>query len=117
MADDKRTVVEEGSEFEGTLRSSRAVVVRGSVAGELAAPSVDVEATGRLTGKATVGRIVSRGEIGGVFDAQSVELAGKVANGTVLTAKELSVKPSASGTPGVVFGECTLHVGDEPVRG
>lgn len=117
MSEEKRTLVEEGTELRGSLTSSCPVVVRGKVNGELSSPSLTVSDSGSVQGKAKVGTLLSTGEIAGEFDADTVELAGAVKDGTVLRAKTLSVKLTAqSGKMAVSFGETTLEVGDEPSR-
>jgi len=117
MSDEKRTLVEEGTELRGSLTSSCPVVVRGKVNGELSTPSLTVSESGSVHGKAKVGILHASGEIAGEFDADTVELAGSVKDGTVLRAKTLSVKLTApNGKMSVTFGDTTLEVGDEPSR-
>ena len=72
MADTKKTLVEEGTEFKGTLTSTCAVVVMGRIEGELRGPSVEVTETGVLSGKAKVTELRSRGELSG--DRKSTRL-------------------------------------------
>jgi cytoskeletal protein CcmA (bactofilin family) len=117
MSDEKRTLVEEGTELRGSLTSSCPVVVRGKVSGEVSTPSLTVSESGSVQGKAKVGILHASGEIAGEFDADTVELAGTVKDGTILRAKTLSVKLTAqSGKMSVTFGETSLEVGDEPSR-
>lgn len=111
----KVTVVEEGTEFRGTLTSSCPVDVRGRVEGELATPTLTVSASGAVHGRAKVGEVRSLGEISGEFDAERVELAGVVRDNTVIRARSLDVKlASERGKLQIIFGECELSVGDEP---
>ena len=113
----KLTVVEEGTEFKGTLTSSCPIDVRGRVEGELKTPSLTVSATGAVHGRAQVGEVRSQGEISGEFDADKVELSGVVRDNTVIRARSLDVKLGAQrGKIQVVFGECELSVGDEPTE-
>lgn len=115
----KKTLVEEGTEFKGSLTSKCPVEVRGRVEGDLGAPSLDVSPTGAVSGKVKVDRLVSQGEIAGEFDADSVQLSGTVKDNTVIRAKTLEVKlaPAAEGNKlQVIFGEVALDVGDAPTK-
>ena len=113
----RHTVVEEGTEFKGTLSSSCPIDVRGRIEGDLATPALTVSASGAVHGKAKVGAVRSEGELSGEFDADSVELAGTVRDNTVIRARSLEVKLAASrGKLQVIFGECELSVGDEPTE-
>ena len=91
MSDQKRTLVEEGTELSGSLRSTCPITVRGSIEGDVAAPSIEISETGRVHGSAKVGTLVSAGEIAGQFDAEAIHLAGVVRDDTVLRAKTLEV--------------------------
>jgi cytoskeletal protein CcmA (bactofilin family) len=88
----KRTLVEEGTRFKGSLTSTCPIVVQGSVEGEVEGPAVTVTATGALAGRITSGSLKSDGKISGSFDVDSAELSGAVENNTVLRATALSVK-------------------------
>lgn len=113
----KLTVVEEGTEFKGTLTSSCPIDVRGRVEGELKTPELTVSATGAVHGRATVGQVRSQGEISGEFDADKVEISGVVRDNTVIRARSLDVKlVAARGKTQIIFGECELSVGDEPTE-
>jgi cytoskeletal protein CcmA (bactofilin family) len=113
----RHTVVEEGTEFKGTLSSSCPIDVRGRIEGDLATPALTVSASGAVHGKAKVGEVRSEGELSGEFDADSVELAGTVRDNTVIRARSLEVKLSSTrGKLQVIFGECELSVGDEPTE-
>jgi cytoskeletal protein CcmA (bactofilin family) len=115
MADTKKTLIEEGTEFKGTLTSTCAIVVMGRVEGELKGPSVEVTETGVLSGKAKVTELRSRGELSGEFDAEVVELSGRVRDKTVIRAKSLEVSlQRAEGGIEMVFGDCELAVGEAP---
>jgi cytoskeletal protein CcmA (bactofilin family) len=115
MADTKKTLIDEGTEFKGTLTSTCAIVVMGRVEGELNGPSVEVTETGVLSGKAKVTELRSRGELSGEFDAEIVELSGRVRDKTVIRAKSLEVSlQRAEGGIEMVFGDCELAVGDAP---
>ena len=111
----KRTLIEDGTEFKGTLTSTCPIVVQGRVEGDLTGPSVEVTETGVLSGKAKVTELRSRGEIGGEFDAKVVELSGRVRDQTIVRAEslEVSLKRDA-GRIEMVFGDCELAIGDAP---
>jgi cytoskeletal protein CcmA (bactofilin family) len=113
----KKTLVEEGTQFKGSLTSSCPVVVRGRVEGDVSAPSLQVSATGAVHGKVKVGEMQSHGELSGEFDADTVQLSGSVRDNTIVRAKSLEVKLTpTNGKMQVVFGECTLDVGDMPTK-
>jgi cytoskeletal protein CcmA (bactofilin family) len=111
----RRTVVEQGTEFKGVLSSSCPIDVHGRVEGELSTPALTVSSSGAVHGRAKVGSVHSEGELSGEFDADSVELAGRICDNTVIRARSLHVKLAVErGKLQVVFGECELSVGDEP---
>ena len=116
-ADVLRTLVEEGTQFKGSLTSKCPIEVRGRVEGDLHAPSLGVSATGAVHGKVKVAELVSEGEIAGEFDADVVRLSGVVKDNTVIRTKSLEVKLApVNGRMQVIFGECALEVGDAPTR-
>jgi hypothetical protein len=96
----KRSVIDQGTTFNG--------------------PAVEVEAGGVLLGKAKVTELRSRGELAGEYDADDVELTGRVRDGTVIRAKALLVAPSSGftreGEPQAMFGECQIEVGEQPSK-
>jgi len=103
---EKRTIIEEGTRFRGSLSSSCPVDVRGRIDGEIETPALTVSATGAVHGQARVGSVRSEGELSGDFDADTVELAGVVKNNTIIRARSLEVKLSAErGKLQVIFGE------------
>ncbi len=115
----KRTIVDEGTAFKGTLSSSCPIIVMGQVEGEITGPTVEVTETGALRGRAKIGTLRSRGEIAGEFDADAVELSGRVRPGTTIRARALEVSLTAEAAEGagklsLIFGACALEVGDEP---
>lgn len=113
----KHTVIEEGSEFKGSLTSSCPIDVRGRIEGDLATPALTVSASGSVRGRAKVGSVRSEGELSGEFDAETVELAGSVRDNTVIRARSLEVKlASDHGKLQVIFGETELSIGDEPTE-
>jgi cytoskeletal protein CcmA (bactofilin family) len=113
----KHTVIEEGSEFKGSLTSSCPIDVRGRIEGEVVTPALTVSKSGSVHGRAKVGSVRSEGELSGEFDAETIELAGSVRDNTVVRARSLEVKiASERGKLQVIFGECELSVGDEPTE-
>jgi cytoskeletal protein CcmA (bactofilin family) len=111
---DRKTLVEEGTEFKGSLSSNCPIIVKGRIDGDVQAPSLTVSPSGAVHGKVKVAEVRSQGEIAGEFDADLVQLSGVVKDNTIVRAKTLEVKLSpANGKLQVVFGECTLDVGEE----
>jgi cytoskeletal protein CcmA (bactofilin family) len=114
-APSKNTIIEEGTEFKGTLTSSCPIDVRGRIEGEVTTPALTVSKSGAVHGRAKVASVHSEGELSGEFDADTVELAGSVRDNTVIRARSLQVKlASERGKLQVIFGECELSIGDEP---
>jgi cytoskeletal protein CcmA (bactofilin family) len=118
MAEDNRkTVIESGTEFDGTIKSERPVVLSGSLKGQITAPSLDVTLTGKVQGSVKVSQFSCKGEVAGEVLAECVELSGRVCDATVIRAKTLDVKLAQSeGGVEVSFGNCELQVGDLPAR-
>jgi len=113
----KKTLVEEGTQFKGSLSSSCPIVVKGKIEGDVTAPSLQVSESGAVHGKVKVGEIHSQGELSGEFDAELVQLSGVVKDKTIVRAKSLEVKlQPTTGKMQVVFGECVLDVGDLPSK-
>jgi hypothetical protein len=114
---DKQTLIEQGTEFKGTMTSTCPVVVNGRIEGDLSAPELDVTATGAATGNIKADRLSSRGSLSGNIEAGDLYLSGTVGSKTVIKARNLEVKLTPdSGRMELTFGECTLDVGDEPSR-
>lgn len=112
-----RTVVEQGTRIRGTLASSCPVDVHGHIEGDVETPALYVSATGALHGRAKVGVIRSDGELSGELDADHIELAGRVLDKTVIRARSLQVNLASDAQRlQVIFGECELSVGDEPME-
>lgn len=115
----KQTVVEEGTEFKGTLKSSCAVVINGTVDGEMDAPEITVSRSGSVAGSLRATRLRSQGTLSGKVEATDVFLSGIVRSNTAIKAKRLEVKlGSDQAQIEVTFGECALEVGDpiaEPI--
>ncbi|MEY4550809.1 MAG: hypothetical protein RL685_7004 [Pseudomonadota bacterium] len=113
----KQTLVEEGTEFKGTLKSSCPVVINGSIDGEVEAPEITVARAGTIAGSLKATKLRSLGTLSGKVEATDVYLSGVVRSNTSIKAKRLEVKlGSDSAQIEVNFGECTLEVGDtEPL--
>ncbi|MBL4683862.1 MAG: polymer-forming cytoskeletal protein [Nannocystaceae bacterium] len=112
---EKQTLVEEGTEFSGTLRATCKVVVRGEVKGELEAPAVEIADTGSVTGTLRAKTVRSLGTLAGVVEVDDIFVAGKVLSETVIRAKTLEVKLAAQeGHLELTFGDCVLEVGEMP---
>jgi cytoskeletal protein CcmA (bactofilin family) len=106
---EKRTIIEDGTQFEGRLRSSCAVDVRGRIDGELETPALTVSASGAVHGSVRVGTLRSEGELSGEFDADTVNLAGVVKKSTVIRARTLELSlASQTGKLELTFGEQAL---------
>ncbi|OJY17867.1 MAG: hypothetical protein BGO98_09245 [Myxococcales bacterium 68-20] len=116
-ATEKRTLVEEGTTFKGSLSSTCPIFVKGGVEGDIQAPSLTVATSGTVSGKVKAGELKSDGAIAGEFDVEKVQLSGSVKDNTVIKARSLEVKLTATNSKmQVVFGECELEVGDQPSR-
>jgi cytoskeletal protein CcmA (bactofilin family) len=109
----KKTFVDEGTQFQGSLTSSCLVEVKGSVEGDITAPALSVSTSGSVRGKVRAAELRSEGELAGEFDCDVVQLAGVVKDNTVIRAKSLEVKLAPEkGKLQVIFGECELEIGD-----
>jgi cytoskeletal protein CcmA (bactofilin family) len=91
----KRTLVEEGTHFKGSLTSTCPMLVQGSIEGDVTGPALTVNATGSVAGKVTTGALVSDGKIAGEFEVETAQLAGKVADKTIVRAGTIDVKLTA----------------------
>jgi cytoskeletal protein CcmA (bactofilin family) len=113
-ATDRKTLVEEGTQFKGSLQSNCPIEVKGRIEGDVTAPALSVALGGAVHGKVKVGQIHSQGELAGEFDAETVQLSGTIKDNTIIRAKSLEVKLAVSnGKMQVVFGECELEVGGD----
>jgi cytoskeletal protein CcmA (bactofilin family) len=111
MAESKRTIIEEGTSFEGSLSAGGPILARGRVDGEVRGPSLEVTETGVVCGQVKVGALRSRGEIGGRFEAEEVVLGGRLRDETVIVTRTLEVTGGA-----VALADCELRVGDPPSK-
>ncbi|WP_394833261.1 polymer-forming cytoskeletal protein [Pendulispora rubella] len=109
----KQTLVEEGTTFKGSLTSNCPIVVKGRIEGDVAAPSLNVSTSGSVSGSVKVTDLRSAGELSGDFESETVQLSGVIKDNTRLRAKSLEVRLAVpNGKMQVVFGECTLDVGE-----
>ena len=110
----KQTIVESGTEIEGIIRSQCAIMVSGTLKGEVSAPDLTVTTQGSVNGKVKVSRLKAEGALAGEIDAESVELSGSISDDTIIRATALEVKLNQSGGRKlqVSFGNCELQVGD-----
>jgi cytoskeletal protein CcmA (bactofilin family) len=113
----RKTLVEEGTQFKGSLSSDCPIEVKGRIEGDVTAPALSVSASGAVHGHVKVGEMRSEGELAGEFDADVVQLSGTVKDNTVIRARSLEVKlASATGKLQVIFGECELEVGGDAAQ-
>jgi cytoskeletal protein CcmA (bactofilin family) len=111
----KHTLVEEGTEFKGTMSSNCPIVVMGKVEGDITGPVIHVTPSGVVAGVVKVKALHSAGELAGEVEADTVQISGRVRDRTVIRARSLDVSLNvAKGGMQVVFGECELAIGDEP---
>src|SRR5262245_22730400 len=111
----KHTLVEDGTEFKGTMSSNCPIVVMGKVEGDIAGPVIHITPSGVVAGVVKVKDLRSDGELAGEVEADTVQISGRVRDRTVIRARSLEVSLSVSkGGMQVMFGECELAVGDEP---
>jgi cytoskeletal protein CcmA (bactofilin family) len=111
----KHTLVEEGTEFKGTMSSNCPIVVMGKVEGDITGPVIHVTPSGIVAGVVKVKELHSAGELAGEVEADTVQISGKVRDKTVIRARSLDVSLNTTkGGMQVVFGECELAIGAEP---
>jgi cytoskeletal protein CcmA (bactofilin family) len=110
---EKKTIVEEGTALKGAITSTCAVLVQGTISGEVTGPSIEVSATGSVEGKITTSNLSSRGKIAGELDVESAKLSGTIAPKSVVRASKLDVKLAAtSGKIELRFGKGNDERGD-----
>lgn len=95
VVEEKRTLVEEGTRFKGSLTSQCPIVVHGSIDGDVNGTAISVSTTGSIAGKVTAGAFKSEGKIAGTFEVDTAELAGIVVKNTVIRATSLNLKLAA----------------------
>ena len=93
MSDNTReTVIAEGTEMDGTVKSDCGVTLNGRFKGTVNAPSLTVMPSGTVDGRVDVSELKSQGAISGQIKAKNVQLAGRVSDRTVIRANKLEVK-------------------------
>lgn len=113
----RKSVIEEGTSFKGAINASSPVLVRGTFEGEITGAAVEIDRGGVMLGKAKVSELRCRGEMGGEFEAENVEIGGRVRDKTIIRARSLLVAPGADQEAHApLFGECQLEVGDPPSK-
>ncbi|HEX5064047.1 MAG TPA: polymer-forming cytoskeletal protein [Kofleriaceae bacterium] len=110
----KHTLIEEGTEFKGSLSSNCPIVVVGKVEGDVTGPMIHVASSGVVAGKVNVKQLRSEGVLAGEVEAETVQIAGTVRDKTRIRARSLEVTLKTDKGMEVVFGECELAIGDEP---
>jgi cytoskeletal protein CcmA (bactofilin family) len=113
---EKKTIIEEGTEFKGTLSASCPILARGRIEGDITGPALEVTDTGVVAGQVKVTELRSRGELAGRFEAEEVMLSGRVRDDTVIVAKALEVTPTRAGAVAVELDDCELQIGDLPSK-
>jgi cytoskeletal protein CcmA (bactofilin family) len=108
------TIVEEGSTLRGSLASRGRILVMGRLDGDIDSPAVEVTETGALSGTIKAGVLRSRGALGGLLEANEIDLGGRVLDQTVIRARDLAVALGEG--DGAQFGDCEIVVGEEPDR-
>jgi cytoskeletal protein CcmA (bactofilin family) len=94
----KQTLVEAGTEFTGTIKSSCPVVVHGTLDGEIEAPTLSIAATGTIHGNIRAETLRSYGTLAGTVDAGEVYVSGVVRSKTVIRARRLELQLGNSST-------------------
>jgi cytoskeletal protein CcmA (bactofilin family) len=111
---EKKTIIEEGTEFKGTLAASCPILARGRIEGEISGPALEVTDTGVVAGQVKVTELRSRGELAGNFEADEVMLSGRVRDETVIVAKALEVNAARGTAVAVELDDCELQIGELP---
>jgi len=110
----KQTILEDGTEFDGSVKSKCPITVSGKLKGEVLAPSLTITPSGSVQGQVKVSHLKSQGELAGDIEAENVELAGKVNDQTTIRASSLEVMLNQPGSKlQVTFGNCELQVGNK----
>ena len=113
----KHTIIESGTELEGSIKSECAITLSGKLEGKVSAPELTVTPSGALHGQIKVSQLKAQGEVSGEIEADNVELSGRVSDQTVIRARTLEVMlTQPQGRLLVTFGTCELNVGDKPPR-
>jgi cytoskeletal protein CcmA (bactofilin family) len=110
----RETVLEEGTEFDGSIRSKCPITVSGTLKGDVSAPTLTITSSGSVYGEVKVSELKSEGVIAGEINAERVTLSGHVSDQTTIRASSLQVTLNQNGSSGklhVTFGNCDVEVG------
>lgn len=109
----KKTIIESGTEVEGSLKSDCDVTLSGKLSGDICAPNLTVTPYGSVEGNITVNRLKAEGLVAGKIEADEVALSGTVCDQTVIRANKFEVAlAQQDGGMQVTFGNCDLRIGD-----
>jgi cytoskeletal protein CcmA (bactofilin family) len=114
MKTSKQTLVEAGTEFKGTLKSSCPVAVNGTIDGEIDAPTLNIASSGSILGSVKAKTLRSQGTLSGNVDAEEVFLSGAVRSKTFIKTRRLEMKLGSldKGQLEVTFGNCDIDLSD-----
>ncbi len=110
----KQTLVEAGTEFKGTLKSSCPVAVNGTIDGDIDAPTLNIANSGSILGNVKAKTLRSQGTLSGNVDAEEVFLSGAVRSKTFIKTRRLEMKLGSleKGQLEVTFGNCDIEPSD-----
>ena len=110
----KQTLVEAGTEFKGTLKSSCPVAVNGTIDGDIDAPTLNITRTGSILGNVKAKTLRSQGTLSGNVDADEVFLSGAVRSKTFIKTRRLEMKLGSleQSQLEVTFGNCDIEPTD-----
>lgn len=114
MTPPKQTLVEAGTEFKGTLKSSCPVAVNGTIDGDIDAPTLNIARTGSILGNVKAKTLRSQGTLSGNVDADEVFLSGAVRSKTFIKTRRLEMKLGSleQSQLEVTFGNCDIEPTD-----
>jgi cytoskeletal protein CcmA (bactofilin family) len=105
----RQTIVEEGTEFSGTIESSCPIVVNGTIQGKVSAPEITISRLGVASGVIKARRLTSNGTLSGSVEAAHVLVSGSVRSQTIIKANRLEMTlRSERGQLEVTFGNSSL---------
>ena len=92
----KRTLVEEGTRFKGSMSSTCPILVQGEIAGDVDGPALTVSATGAVSGVVVTAALQSDGKISASSMSRRHASRVPVADKTVVRASSLDLKLNAT---------------------
>src|SRR6267143_1079793 len=101
----KHTLVEEGTEFKGTMSSSCPIVVMGKVEGDVTGPVIHITPSGVVSGVVKVKQLRSDGELAGDEPNKEAAVAAALAAPAVAAAASAEPKPSGKPAAATAAGE------------